>query len=145
MHVDEHLEAASRLPWLWGGGASGFDGVDCSLAVANWAVARGGEDPAHGIRGTYDDEAGATAWINRPEYGSVDALIRLRFTACGWRQVDAAQDGDVAVVLAPLAPLGVVGQIPAIRSGELWVIRTLRGHRASSLFEPVSILRPPAC
>lgn len=129
MNIHTYLEAAGRKPWLWGGGLSGFAGQDCTLFPADWALRLTGKDPGDGIRGTYDDEAGAAAVLR--DGGGVEDFVETRLIRCGWRRAIGAEDGDIGVVTAPLAPLGIIGDIPAIRAGGLWVIRTLHGQRAA--------------
>ena len=46
MDLDEFLAAHALLPWGWGT-------VDCSLVLADWAVACGRADPAAHLRGNY--------------------------------------------------------------------------------------------
>lgn len=129
MDVHAYLESACRKPWKWGGGLSGFDGQDCTLFAADWAMRMAGRDPGDGIRGTYDDEAGAVAVLNG--WGGVESFVDARLSAIGWHRESFPLDGDIGVVSAPLAPLGIVGKIPAIFSGGLWVIRTLHGQRGA--------------
>jgi hypothetical protein len=140
MDVHDYLERAGRKPWIWGGGLSGFNGQDCTLFTADWAMAVSGEDPGDGIRGTYDDEAGALAVLRH--WGGPVPFVESRLVRVGWsRSFSSAEDGNIGVVRAPLAPLGVSGFIPAIHAGGLWVIRTLHGQR-SSAFECVAVFRP---
>lgn len=139
MDVHDYLEWAESMPWIWGGGASGFDGHDCTLFPADWAMKQTGKDPGEGIRGTYDSEAGALAVLDR--WGGTEKFIESMLIGCGWKKVIGARDGDIGVVIAPLAPFGISGSIPAIFAGGLWVIRTRHGQRASS-FQCTGLFRP---
>lgn len=131
MDVHSYLESAGRKPWKWGGGLSGFDGQDCTLFPADWALRLTGIDPGDGIRGTYDDEAGALAVLNNG--GGVEQFVEDCLFRGGWRRPSqaGAVDGDIGIVTAPLAPLGIMGEIPAIYVGGLWVIRTIHCQRAA--------------
>jgi hypothetical protein len=130
MDVHDYLERAGRKPWIWGGGLSGFNGQDCTLFTADWAMVVSGTDPGDGIRGTYDDEAGALAVLKMG--GGVSEFVETRLVRVGWTRVGFPRDGDIGVVRAPLAPMGITGDIPAIYAGGLWVIRTAHGQRASN-------------
>lgn len=138
MNVHNYLASAGAKPWRWGGGLSGFCGQDCTLFPADWALRLNGQDPGDGIRGTYDDEAGAIAVLK--EWGGTGQFVETRLVRNGWRQVSDPLDGDIGVVKAPLAPLGVFGDIPAIYAGGLWVIRTLHGQRAG-MFQHSAVFR----
>ena len=73
MNVQDYLAEASRHPWRWGGGADGFSGEDCTLFVANWALALTGVDPGVGLRGSYSIDDEAVAIVARA--GGFDARI----------------------------------------------------------------------
>lgn len=138
MDVYSYFDAAGRKPWLWGGGPSGFDGQDCTLFPADWVLRRSGRDPGDGIRGTYDDEASAVAVLC--DGGGVEMFVETRLIRCGWSRTTEPSDGDIGIVVAPLAPFGVFGKIPAIRAGGLWVIRTMHGQRGAE-FEHKAVFR----
>lgn len=139
MDVHSYLESAGRKPWRWGGGLSGFDGQDCTLFPADWALRLTGIDPGDGIRGTYDDERGAIRVLS--EWGGISEFVATRMAASNWSVAwGHPRDGDIGIVTAPLAPFGVFGFIPAIRAGGLWVIRTIHGQRAAP-FEHGKIFR----
>lgn len=139
MNVHDHLEAASRLPWRWGGGDDGFEGEDCTLFAANWALALTGKDPGEGIRGMYSTERAALAIVARA--GGVEAFVDRQLRRDGWLRIAAApRDGDIGVVLAPQVPDGRMGAVPAVRAGGLWVGRSPRGQVAYD-FEAVSVWR----
>lgn len=123
MDVHGYIEAAGARRWRWGH-------VDCTLFAGDWALAKCGRDPGADIRGTYSDEAGASALVEAG--GGMLPFIDGCLAAIDWERVDEPEDGDIGVVEAPLAPLGHMGLIPAIRAGGLWVIRTRRGYRAAT-------------
>jgi hypothetical protein len=139
LNVHDHLEAASRLPWRWGGGCDGFEGEDCTLFAANWALALTGRDPGIGFRGVYSTGEEALAIVARA--GGLEAFIDQQLRPQGWSRISApARDGDIGVVMAPLPPKGELGPVPAIRAGGLWIARSLRGHAAYP-FEARSVWR----
>jgi len=129
--VRDYLAADLKRRWEYGQ-------VDCTMFVCDWIHARSGHDIAGDMRGTYDEQGyiyllqsagGILSWAGR------------RLSAIGWQRVDEADDGDVAVVRAPLLPHGGIGHIPAISAGGMWVVRCETGQRSSALFEPKAIWR----
>lgn len=139
MNVHDHLEAASRLPWLWGGGDDGFAGEDCTLFAANWALALTGRDPGAGVRGMYSTERGALAILGRA--GGMEAFIDRQLRQTGWIRIGAEpRDGDIGVVNAPIHTDGRMGPTPAVRAGGLWVARAERGQ-VGYAFETLSVWR----
>ena len=129
----EYIDAAAMHRWQYGQ-------QDCTLFVGNYVRDCFGVDPGLGIRGSYSNEAGALAIITRA--GGMLAFIGARMASVGWYRVEKPADGDVAVCVAPLAPLGVVGEVPAIRAGGLWHVRTLHGVCARD-FPAVMVWRQP--
>ena len=73
-----------RSAFVWGQ-------TDCIMATCNHVRDVTGIDPAAPWRGTYDDEAGATA-IYGP-YGGVLALFRHGMGLAGFQETDAPQEG----------------------------------------------------
>lgn len=99
MNVADYLDAATRRPWIYGGGPGGFRGHDCTLFLANWVMAVSGRDPADDLRETYSTREEAEAIVHRAR-GFVP-LIGARVATLGWRGVRDANDakpGDIAVV-----------------------------------------------
>lgn len=128
--LNRFMDQSLRRPWVWGGGPGGFDGEDCTLFAANWALALCGTDVADGIRGTYSTEDEALAIVER--FGGAVAFVGGRLAGAGWEEADGRMDGDIAIARAPMAPLGVMGDIPVIRYGGLWTGRTMRGIKAAN-------------
>lgn len=128
MQLDDYLDAASRRPWIYGGGFDGWQGHDCTLFLANWAATFGRGDP--GIyRGTYSTKEEAVAIIERA--GGLVPLIMSALVNVGWRpRRDAPQDGDIGVVVFEGIEIG------AIRRGRRWVIADERslGRLPDTLF-----------
>lgn len=96
---------------------------DCTLWVANWCVVRFGFDPAEGLRGTYEDEAGAVAVTGDDLAGFVGARLGPLIIK------DVAEDGDVAIIRA------FGRDVAAIRNGPFWVVKSENG---------VAMLRAPS-
>ncbi|EHK56894.1 DUF6950 family protein [Allomesorhizobium alhagi] len=139
MNVQDYLQAASRQRWRWGGGASGWDGDDCTLFVANWAFELTGRDPGVGIRGSYSTEEEAVRIVLRA--GGFACFIDQQLRPTGWIRIAAEpRDGDIGVVLAPTLPDGVLKPAPVVRAGGLWVGRSVRGQVARE-FKTVEVWR----
>ena len=77
-------------PFVWGQ-------TDCMMVLADWLVLIGHDDPASGLRGTYDDRLTCerlTRFISDP--------LRLAsecFEGVGLEKTETKSAGDVAVVL----------------------------------------------
>lgn len=137
--ISEYLFEASHRRWKWGGGKEGFEGDDCTLFVANWALALTGTDPGVGLRGSYSTDYEAMAIIARA--GGFPAFIDQQLRPQGWARIAGEpKDGDIAVVLAPLPPAGAFGPVPAIRAEGKWIGRSMRGQVARN-FRAISIWR----
>lgn len=111
MDLDEFLATHALLPWGWGA-------VDCSLALADWAVANGYADPANELRGTYSDELGWKAIVV-----ARGGLLPLVSDIC-----DRA--GILQTSLPVRGVVGVIGalhnadrQWGAIHDGTRWLVR----------------------
>ncbi|MBN9242424.1 MAG: hypothetical protein J0I98_06490 [Mesorhizobium sp.] len=114
MHLDDYLDAASRRPWIYGGGHDGWQGHDCTLFLANWAHSFGRGDPGV-YRGTYATKEEAVAIIERAR--GLVPLIMTALVNVGWRGRDGdPQDGDIGVVVCDGIDVG------AIRRGRRWII-----------------------
>ncbi len=139
MNVHDYLEAAGRRRWRWGGGATGFEGDDCTLFAANWAKEVCGEDPGVGIRSSYSTQEEAVRIVVRA--GGFAAFIDQQLRPLGWIRTGAEpRDGDIGIVMAPTLPDGAMKPAPAIRAGGLWVGRSIHGQVAK-LFETVTVWR----
>ena len=118
MTIDDYLDAATRRPWIYGGGEGGFRGHDCTLFTANWALSFGRGDPAlH--RGRYDSRHEAEAIVS--EAGGFVPLIGAALINIGWRSVMQAEEGDIGVV-SFAAGRGRMLQLPAVRRGRNWIV-----------------------
>lgn len=107
--------------WSWGV-------VDCTMMVADWVRLEGLRDPAASFRGRYHDADTCHALIAAE--GGFMPLIGFAMDECGFDRTQAPATGDVGLVNAPFKlsdRMPVVGTISAIRSGDRWVVRTLRG------------------
>lgn len=79
----------------------GYGRLDCAILMADWVMRRGWPDPMPDRRGTYASEREYRAAI-RSEGGLVASCGR-RFARCGLVPTAAPDEGDVALVLAPIA------------------------------------------
>lgn len=132
MTLTEYLEHDTHRRWKWGE-------LDCTLFVCDWVFTHCGKDPARQYRGRYSTAAGALNILNK--HGGIVSWAAKTMIDCGWSAVLEPASCDVGVVLAPLAPDGRLGPLPAIRFGKLWVVRTEKGQRASEKFETMVIWR----
>lgn len=139
-NVHDYLDDALSRRWRWGGGAQGgFEGDDCTLFAANWALAWCGRDPAAGIRGTYSTKREALSIVARA--GGMEHFVDRQLRSIGWARISEEYpvEGDIAVAVAPLAD-GKIDLVPVIRAGGLWVGRTERGQIAQR-FTIISLWR----
>lgn len=100
---------------MWRRGGHVWGQSDCLLSIGDYIAAAGGTDVTGLFRGTYDDEAGAMAHVER--YGGHDALIDLT----GAPRTDAPGRGDVAVIDTGENEIG------ALCTGEGFILRLERG------------------
>lgn len=122
MTVTDYLDAATRRPWIYGGGPDGFRGHDCTLFLANWVLAASGQDPANDLRGTYSTREEAEEIVDRA--GGFVPLIGARVTSLGWRSArdaDSAEVGDIAAITLPLGP-GRHFKGMALRFADKWIV-----------------------
>ncbi len=128
MDLDDYLDAASRRPWIYGGGFGGWQGHDCTLFLANWAHTFGRGDPGL-YRGTYSTKEEAVAIIERAR--GLAPLVMSALVNVGWRGRDGdPQDGDIGVVVCAGIDLG------AIFRKRRWIIADERqlAHLPGNLF-----------
>lgn len=124
MQIDEFLDAATRRPWLYGGGPDGWRGHDCLLFIANWSHARLGTDPADDLRGTYSTKEEAEALLNKA--GGYSGMMAARMATAGWRLSPHPASGDVGVISIAMRQ-GEHLQRPAIRRFSKWIVPWERG------------------
>ena len=96
------VEARRNTPFAWGS-------HDCGLFAADAVLACTGVDPAAALRGTYADEAGATAALGPVE--GLDGVVRRMEDARGTALCPPAlaQRGDTALVqIGNTLAMGVV-------------------------------------
>ncbi|SHE68332.1 hypothetical protein SAMN02745157_0704 [Kaistia soli DSM 19436] len=109
--LDAFLASYGDRPWVWGE-------VDCSLVLADWAIANGHPDSAAQLRGSYATHQGCLAVVAAA--GGVVPLV----AAC------AAVLGLDALAVPERGAIGVVGaasnmhrQWGAIFDGRDWQVR----------------------
>ena len=110
-----------EAPFVWGSS-------DCTLWVADWCVVRWTVDPAASFRSRYTTQAEAEMLIEDGLAETIRPFMRFAVE----KTADAAEDGDVGVVLVDGKETG------AIRTGGLWAIKTAAGTGAAD-FPAVAI------
>lgn len=147
MQAIEFVDAASRMPWIYGGGPGGFRGIDCVLFFANWGLATTGVDPAADKRGTYSNHDEAEDIIERA--GGYIGLMRSRLERINFTRVidqlsHDLSDGDIGVLAIKL-PGGDAVQTPALFCRNSWIIPNPRRFIAVPVRTqyPLIIWSPP--
>ena len=110
MNLDFYLDAATRRPWLYGGGPDGWRGHDCLLFIANWSHARLGTDPADDLRGTYSTQGEAEALLEKA--GGYFGMMAARLVSAGWRSACEPETGDIGIVTMQLGPAAIEPRPP---------------------------------
>lgn len=106
------VEDYRRRPW-----APGID-VDCCLALAEWAMWLGHEDPAPHLRGAYADDEGFRAIIANA--GGVVPIVERCAAKIGGKRIDAPRPGAIGVIGSPA---NMQRQWGAIFDGKHWLVR----------------------
>lgn len=102
--LESYITRTMDEPFVWGE-------CDCTLWVANWWVARHGEDPAAHYRGEYSTRDGAEWLTRRGLIETIDECVR------DFRK-DEAERGDIGVI-------EVIGrELAAIFTGSHWAVKT---------------------
>jgi hypothetical protein len=113
--LNAYLAEAGKRRWAWGE-------TDCVMFLAGWLIAARGIDPAAPYRGAYRTAAECYALAERE--GGLLRLLGRALARAGLEPVSEAMPGDIALVRAPAASLGLIGAIK-VEGG--WAMRTLRG------------------
>lgn len=108
------LAAYGARQWAWGR-------IDCSLMLAEWALANGWPDPAAGLRGTYGGPVSCARLVRRA--GGLLALVGGRLDAIGLRRAAVPAEGVIGIVGAASG----IRQWGAIRAGGRWRVRIETG------------------
>lgn len=99
--------------------------VDCCLFLAAWAIWLGCPDPAQHLRGTYEDEAGFRAIIERA--GSVTTVVARCAVSIHAKRLQRPLCGSIGVIGSQT---NIHRQFGAIHDGEGWNVRFIHGiHR----------------
>lgn len=112
------IDAYEREPWTPGGK------VDCCLIVAEWVKWLGHQDPAEGLRGTY--EAGQGQIDVLASNGGAVGIIERGALMVGARRVSVPQAGDFGVVGSAK---NITRQFGVIHDGEGWLTRAPDGFK----------------
>lgn len=115
MDLDDFMAAHAALAWEWGT-------VDCSLVLADWAVANGHRDPGATLRGSYADELGWQAIVVKR-----GGLFPLVSDVCARAHFPIAAVPTRGVVGVIGAPHSALRQWGAIHDGETWLVRNPDG------------------
>ena len=100
----------------------GWGDIDCCMALADWAIWLGHEDPACDLRGTYDSEEGCKAIV-----AAMGGLLPLVGRCChriGWERTERVETGVIGVIGSPTV---ISRQWGAIRDGSEWLVRAEAG------------------
>lgn len=113
--LDAFLAAHAARAWSWGD-------VDCSMVLADWAIACGHADPAAALRGSYADELGWKRIVVRR--GGLLPLVNDVCARAGFALVTGPARGVVGVIGSIRNPERQWG---AIHDGARWQVRTVEG------------------
>lgn len=103
--LEHYLTETGDLPFVWGE-------RDCTLWVADWWVARYGEDPAQEFRDRYTTREEAEDFVDGDLVGLIGRYVP---------QKDVAERGDIGVV-------EIMGrEVAAICTGSHWAVKTEGG------------------
>jgi hypothetical protein len=116
--LDAFLAAHGARPHEWGA-------TDCSLVLADWAIANGHGDAAAHLRGSYDSEDACQAIVAAA--GGVLPLVAGCAAALALPPLGEAVRGAIGVIGARAHPHRQWG---AIFDGRDWQVRRLAGFEA---------------
>ncbi|WP_026784204.1 DUF6950 family protein [Pleomorphomonas koreensis] len=115
MTLEEFLAAYGAREWAPGT-------TDCCLMLADWALAKGLDDPAAHLRGTYDTEAGFWELIDAA--GGLFPVVGDCVAVVGGRRINKPAPGVVAVIGSAAVARRQWG---AIWDGTGWRVRDTSG------------------
>ncbi len=115
MDLDDFMAAHADLAWEWGT-------ADCSLVLADWAMANGHPDPAVSLRGAYTDELGWQRIVV-----ARGGLFPLVSDICARAHLPPANVPGRGVIAVIGAPHSALRQWGAIHNGERWLVRNADG------------------
>ena len=115
MSLDEFFTDNAAKAWGWGV-------VDCSLALADWAIAKGHPDPALAWRGAYSDELGWKRIVIAR--GGLLPLVNDACSRAGFTMTETIATGAVGVIGSQH---NIERQWGAIYDGAQWMVRDSAG------------------
>ncbi len=110
---ENFMLATNATPHIWGAS-------DCSLLIADWAMANGYADPAAHLRGQYSTEAECRGLL--ASLGGLGAVVGACAASIGLTPLYEPEFGCVAVIGAAARP---DRQWSAIWDGHHWMVRWL--------------------
>jgi hypothetical protein len=114
--LDAFLSTNTQQPWTPGGT------VDCCLALAEWAIWLGYDDPAAHLRGAYTPGQGQLDIL--ASNGGALELVRRCAESIGGELTSSPKRGTIGVVGSAN---NHTRQFGAIHDGEKWLTRTPSG------------------
>lgn len=127
MTLKRFIEHHNRLPQEWGK-------VDCCLALADWAVWLGQEDPAIFLRGSYRTEEGCKELV-RSSGGLVPLIEMCNEKTRLWTRTPDPVTGSIGVIGSAKV---INRQFGAIYDGRRWNVRMEQGFVGMTA-SPISI------
>lgn len=109
--LEDFITDTDRQPFVWGRS-------DCSLAIADWAVANGHPDAAADLRGAYSTESECRGLL--AARGGLVETVQQCASLLGLRPLHEPEFGCIAVVGSPHNP---DRQWSAIWQGFSWLVR----------------------
>lgn len=92
--------------------------VDCCIVLADWAMWCGHQDPAVGIRGSYQSDDGFRAIV--AAHHSLVGVVGSSAATIGLKPATRPSCGDIGVIGSPL---NIHRQFGAIHDGVGWLVR----------------------
>ena len=111
MELEKFISWHSDLPWSPGT-------VDCLTTVSDWLITRGFDDAVTRFRGTYHDEAGFRAIIEK--FGGAVGVFDPCAESIGLVRIEKPRKGSVGVVGSSK---NIHRQFGVIFNGERWLAR----------------------
>jgi hypothetical protein len=132
--MEGFLPEMAHRRWRWGE-------CDCTMMAGEWIKRLHGLDLTSSVRGAYRNARGARAMAEI--HGGFVPAVSAVLDRAGFARAKSFETGDVAIVLAPKfldLPM-VAGGLMALRSGDRWIVKTMRGLTGHERFQVVAAWR----